>query len=178
MAEQAGLLPQLPWVKRNQLHAHAFFSRHSVPCSLNDWSRRVNVAQPRRQQACAIWPVKDWLERRLEIYLFATPGATSTKRELFYGCDASYGDDEDDKDSAKNRLLTRQGKLCAGPSEKVDKILSVYNYIKAWPKIPTEELHASSVERPGHEHMRWLLHTRIIPKTAACVENGTWGCAT
>ncbi len=41
----------------------------------------------------------------------------------------------------------------------------MYNYIDAWGKIPIEELHASSVQHPDHESMRWLLHTRRVPKT-------------
>ena len=172
MAWQAGLRPLMPWVKRAMLHSHAFFSRYSVPCSLNDWSRRTSAAQPRRQKACAICAVKDWLERRVEIYLFAAPDAVTTKSELFYGCDVPDNDEEDDTDSPKQRLLAKQGKLCAGPAEKVDRILSVYNYIKDWPKIPAEELHASSVEHPDHKHMRWLLHTRRTPKTTACDEDG------
>ena len=124
MAWQAGLRPLMPWVKRAMLHSHAFFSRYSVPCSLNDWSRRTSAAQPRRQKACAICAVKDWLERRVEIYLFAAPDAVTTKSELFYGCDVPDNDEEDDTDSPKQRLLAKQGKLCAGPAEKVDRILS------------------------------------------------------
>jgi len=175
MAWQAGLRPLLPWVKRSMLHSHAFFSRYSVPCCLNDWSRRVSAAQPRRQQACAICAIRDWLERRVEMYLFTAADGTTTKTNVFYGSNAFGGvhiDEEDEANSPKQRLLTKRGKLCAGPAEKVDKILSVYNYIKDWPKIPAEELHASSIEHPEHRHMRWLLHTRRIPKTEACVEDG------
>ena len=82
------------------------------------------------------------MERRVETYLFAAPDATIAKRELFYECGVSLDNDEDHADSSKKRFLTKQGNLCAGPAEKVDKILSVYNYIRDWPKIPADELHA------------------------------------
>ena len=66
----------------------------------------------------------------METYLFAAPDATIAKKELFYECGVSLDNGEDDADSSKKRLLAKHGKLCAGPTEKVDKILSVYNYIK------------------------------------------------
>ena len=36
-------------------------------------------------------------------------------------------------------------------------------YIEAWPLIPSEELHASSVQHPSHANYRWLLNTRRVP---------------
>ena len=36
-------------------------------------------------------------------------------------------------------------------------------YIQAWPLIPVEELHASSVQHPRYSQYRWLLHTRRVP---------------
>ena len=48
----------------------------------------------------------------------------------------------------------------------MDKILGVQHYIAAWPKIPIEELHASSVQHPHYLSMHWLLHSRRVPKHA------------
>ena len=57
--------------------------------------------------------------------------------------------------------------LCIVDPDEVDKIFGVQHYIAAWPKIPTEELHASSVQHPQHPNMHWLLHSRRVPKHAA-----------
>ena len=42
-------------------------------------------------------------------------------------------------------------------------LLDVERYSKRWPMIPAEELHASSVQHPGHPEWRWLLHSRRVP---------------
>ena len=36
-------------------------------------------------------------------------------------------------------------------------------YHEAFPQIPLEELHASSVQHPQFLHYRWLLHTKRVP---------------
>ena len=54
--------------------------------------------------------------------------------------------------------------LCIAEPDKVDEILGVQHYIAACPKIPIEELHASSVQHPHHPSMRWLLHSPRVPK--------------
>ena len=51
---------------------------------------------------------------------------------------------------------TKKSRLCIGDPDKVNKILGVEHYITAWPKIPIEELHASSVQHPYHPNMRSL----------------------
>ena len=75
------------------------------------------------------------------------------------------GGAEEETETTNTTRLHKQGILCVGPAEKVDKLLSVYNYIRDWPLIPGDELHASSVQHPDHENMRWLLHTRRVPKS-------------
>ena len=53
-------------------------------------------------------------------------------------------------------------------------------YIEAWPLIPREELHASSVQHPKFSEYRWLLNTRRVSVLAtqhdAC-ESGLPRCA-
>ena len=41
----------------------------------------------------------------------------------------------------------------------MDKLLSVREYARRWPKIPKHELWASSVPHPHKPEWRWLLHT-------------------
>ena len=51
--------------------------------------------------------------------------------------------------------------------ELVQKLLDVDRYRQRWPLIPSEELHASSVQHPEHPDWRWLLHSRRVPVEAA-----------
>ena len=46
---------------------------------------------------------------------------------------------------------------------KVHQHLGVEHYPKAMPRIPVEELHASSVQHPRFPTYRWLLHTCRVP---------------
>ena len=73
LAQKAGLRPLLPWVKRSLLQSHAFFHLFSIPGKPNDWNKDVHKAVPRRMEACAICAVKDWIENRSPMYLFAEP---------------------------------------------------------------------------------------------------------
>ncbi len=64
----------------------------------------------------------------------------------------------------------------------INELLDVNKYIEAWPQIPTEELHASSVQHPSHPEYRWLLNTRRVPLQAsssdsAATEHGLPKCA-
>lgn len=45
----------------------------------------------------------------------------------------------------------------------VNTLLSTQTYMQRWPKIPQEELLASSVIHPEPREMVWLLHTRVVP---------------
>ena len=45
----------------------------------------------------------------------------------------------------------------------IDALLDVRKYVTAWPLIPPEELHASSIQHPAHPDYRWLLNTRRVP---------------
>ena len=45
----------------------------------------------------------------------------------------------------------------------VNTLLSTQTYMQRWPKIPQEELLASSVIHPEYREMVWLLHTRVVP---------------
>ena len=186
IAEEAGHTPLLPWAKRNMAQSFQFFRKYSVPNSFNDWTAKAHDStkvQPRQEKACAVCAAKDWLEDRAEVYLFRrATGTTTWKKEVFGNVGAGQGtEDADDggkcvesgsKYSGRNALLIADdGKFCLGPREKVHNLLDVERYKQRWPKIPKEELDASSVERPHDSCMRWLLHTRRV----ACKDGSAIG---
>ena len=128
--------------------------------------------------ACANCAVKDWIEQRVQIYLFAKPNGR-TSRFVNVSSQQVHGESEGiqgyETEESKNNsgepppaascsYYKKDDCLCIGEPDKVDKILGVQHYIAAWPKIPIEELHSSSVQHPHHLCMRWLLHSRRVPK--------------
>ena len=178
-AQKHGLYPLEWWQKRSILGAHAFFQRFSIPgANVNDFCRRIDEAVPRRMEACAICAVKDWIEHRTPVYLFAKPDGRrsrfhfQTSEQGTEECSHVQGSEAEEADnssgasppSASNIWHTKNGHLCIAEPGEVDKILGVQHYIAAWPQIPSEELHASSVQHPHHPSMRWLLHSRRVPK--------------
>ena len=137
MAEQAGLRPLLPWVKRSMLQSHAFFQRYSVPGSCNDWTRKTHEQyQPRGGRACAVCAAKDWIENRYNVFLFATPDGDTSRKAIFYSLAKQASDDLEDTEAKHYTYLTKGGTPYAGPKEEIDKVLTVYKYIEAFPKIP------------------------------------------
>ena len=93
------------------------------------------------------------------MYLFAEADATTN--DMF----GETRNTEEESDSTNVTWLRKNGILCTGPAATINELLSVYNYIRDWNLIPGEELHASSVQHPDYENMRWLLHTRRVPKS-------------
>ena len=187
-AQEHGLHPLEWWQKRAILSSHAYFHRYSIPESHQiDYTRNLDEAVPRRMEACAICAVKDWIEHRYRVYLFAAPDG---KRSYVYkgghsqGRDTSEGiqcyEAEGCNESSDASSLATPGSyykkgncLCIGHPDKVDKILGVQHYSKAWPQIPSEELYASSVQHPHHPNMHWLLHSRRVPKHDSRFNHGS-----
>jgi hypothetical protein len=132
--------------------------------------------EPRRQEACAVCARKDWLEFRYRTYLFQQCSDGGEAMELTEVDEDSAGDDEDSnaKDTRKtkeyreNQLLRdSEGKYYFGDVDQINALLSVDRYRDAFPQIPLEELHASSVQHPQHPEYRWLLHSRRVPVLSA-----------
>ena len=122
--------------------------------------------------------MKDWVEKRFPVYLFAEPTSSTTWAEYLSGRATNppegydHGLDENappgnDEDEPTGTVLLKDGVLCFGPRAEIDALLSVHAYAEDWPKIPVEELHASSVQHPADPQMRWLLHTRRVPTRRA-----------
>jgi hypothetical protein len=192
-AREAGFVSLQPWVKRSMVQSFQFFRLHSVPSSCNDWTfKATETAKPRREEACAVCAVKDWLENRYPVRLFDASTSTTTWNKFFFAIDGGVDEDdhmhdpdgEDDQQSsggahpasdasggahpaAGTLLVDGNGAFCVGPKDKVHAILDVQRYITTWPLIPTAELHASSVQHPDDLGMRWLLHTRRVKCTPA-----------
>ena len=156
-----------------------FFRLHSVPSSFNDYTLKATAqAVRRREEACAVCAVRDWLENRYPVRLFTTASRTTTWKKFFYGvADAANEDGEDecrshsteDEDASGgphpascSLLIDGESNFCVGPKEKVHALLDVERYIQEWPLIPIAELHASSVQHPDDRSMRWLLHSRRV----------------
>ena len=175
-AREAGMQPLLPWLKRQMAQSFQFFRFFCAPGSQNEWTSKTHsTAVPRREEACAICACKDWLNKRFEVYLFKeATGTTTWARHLRYADNdeelfgEEHGEDprkSSDFQPAQGGLLVEEsGAFCVAPKDKIHKILNVERYIKKWPLIPQAELHASSVQHPDDNSMRWLLHSRRVER--------------
>ena len=173
-ARKAGLTELQPWVKRSMVQNFQFFRKHSVPSSCNEWTHKATrEAKPRREEACAVCAVKDWLENRFPVLLFTEATGTTTWSKFFFATgedDGGHADPEEECSSSSDGkhlardvlLVDDNGTFCAGPRDKVNAILAVERYESTWPLIPAAELHASSVQHPDDLSMRWLLHNRRV----------------
>jgi len=54
----------------------------------------------------------------------------------------------------RGRLLKDEDGSYVINAHKLNELLNVNKYIEAWPLIPTEELHASSIQHPSHPEYR------------------------
>ena len=93
------------------------------------------------------------------MYLFAQPDSIAIDSE------------QEEEENTVQRYF-KNGLRCIGNPERFDELLGVQHYIASWPKIPVEELHASSVQHPRHPHMRWLLHSRRVPTSPPTEQDG------
>ena len=124
----------------------------------------------RQRIACGICAVQVWIEDGFPCHLWKEcPADILDSAAAAASDDNSAGSDdsvEKGPSAAKRRNKPRY--LCdetgyyIGDEATVNKLLAVENYIRDWPRIPREELHASSVQHPRHADYRWLLHTRRV----------------
>ena len=85
--------------------------------------------EPRREEACAVCAVKDWLENRHQVYLFQeATGATTWRHRYFHAADDEEMDADEDgeghracdnaKPAARGNLLVQDdGTFCFGPKQ-------------------------------------------------------------
>ena len=132
----------------------------------------------RQLVGCATCAKVSWIENCFPCYLFQDcPDALRPRDEN----DADDTDDEaasdierhqreESSDEEAHATEQRRGRLLKDENgfyvidpHKIHELLDVNKYSEAWPLIPKEELHASSVQHPSHPEYRWLLNTRRIP---------------
>ena len=78
----------------------ASFRRFSVPCSFNDWTHRTLAEyRPRCEKACAVCAIKDWVEHRAKVYLFAESNSKTTLAKYFYHGDQDTSASMNDNDA-------------------------------------------------------------------------------
>jgi len=81
---------------------------------------------------------------------------------------------DDSSNEERPAIEQRRGKLLKDEdgfyvidAHAINELLDVNKYIEAWPQIPKEELHASSVQHPSYPEYRWLLNTRRVSVQAS-----------
>jgi hypothetical protein len=152
-AQQQGLTSLLPYVKRHLVQAASFFLAYSVPSTMClGWRHpdSLAVARPRCEVACVVCACKDWLENRFPVHLWKEATDAKPVGEIIHG-------------PGSTQLLVHEGSLCFGNRHIINKYLATSLYAALMPRIPQQELYASSVVHPADPAMQWLLHTRRVP---------------
>jgi hypothetical protein len=144
----------------------AHFQQFSGPGAGSNYFANVQEV-PRSETACAICAQKDWREHRFKLNLFSAcpddEGATEAADLNPNSDEECHSDKENHQERERAILLLRRGVYYVQSPEKVNKLLNLNRYSERWLLIPTEELHASSVQHPEHSQWRWLLHSRRVP---------------
>ena len=119
----------------------------------------------RQLVGCVTCARVDWIDEFVPCYLFK-----DCAEELLAQGDSNSEGSADTDDSQKEKTPTGGGALLRDDAgyyvrnaAAIDALLDVRKYSTAWPLIPPEELHASSIQHPTHPNCRWLLNTRRVP---------------
>jgi hypothetical protein len=174
-AEKLHALPALPTDKRRLLQNLTQRLTYSQPAGKSLGRNKVCM---RQRVACGVCALVTWIENAFPCFLFqewteVAPAPETTEEET-EDCDSEANDSEDDGSDAeaphaaqKNKKLLKDANgYYVIDAHRINKLLDVQKYIEAWPLIPREELHASSVQHPNYPEMRWLLNTRRVPVVA------------
>ena len=173
LMDDVGCRPITAQEKRVMVQNFSHFQQFSRPGAKGNTFARV-AEVPRCEAACALCQQKDFIEHRHKLALFSTPpsNAASTFSGNLAQLAAVAADAEEPTcgafepvaGGASQPALLRHGDVhYLQAPERVHALLDVERYSKRWPLIPAEELHASSVQHPGHPEWRWLLHSRRVP---------------
>ena len=129
-----------------------------------------NTVQPgkctmRQIVACATCAYKDWIDDFYPCYLWKDAEAEAADAAEHAGGEESSDEDREAEGRwCRGPRLRDADNFCyLGPADKIHALLDVELYLPVVPLAPPEELHASSVQHPRFEHMRWLLNTRRVP---------------
>ena len=129
----------------------------------------------RQLVGCATCARVSWIDNCFPCYLFQDCPDDLRPQEANDGDSTNReAASEDSGDEEALATEQRRGKLLKDDdgfyvinAHAINELLDVQKYIDAWPQIPKEELHASSVQHPSHPEYRWLLNTRRVPVQAS-----------
>ena len=119
----------------------------------------------RQLVGCVTCARVDWIDEFVPCYLFKDCPEELLAQD---NSDSEASADTDDSDEEKTptggrALLRDDAGYYVRSAADIDALLDVRKYSRAWPLIPLEELHASSIQHPTHPDYRWLLNTRRVP---------------
>ena len=186
-AEQLEAVPLLPPDKRRIIQNFTNALIYSKPAEGHFGRDKVCM---RQRVGCATCAKVSWIENCFPCFLFQDcPDEVRPQTQS----DADSSETEASEEEAaeeevpateqrRGRLLKNENGYYVIDAHAINELLDVNKYIEAWPQIPTEELHASSVQHPSHPEYRWLLNTRRVPVQAAssdpaATEHGRPRCA-
>ena len=187
-AEQLEAMPLLPPDKRRIIQNFTHALIYSKPA--NGHFGRDKVCM-RQRVACATCAKVAWIDSCFPCFLFQDCPEALRPRTQNDADDSEAEEEAADEDTdneapptkqRRGRLLKDENGYYVIDAHAINELLDVNKYIEAWPQIPTEELHASSVQHPSHPEYRWLLNTRRVPVQAssfdaAATEYGLPKCA-
>ena len=119
----------------------------------------------RQLVGCVTCARVDWIDGFVPCYLFKDcPEKLLAQDDSDSEASAGTGDSDDDETPVGGWALLRDDQGYYVPNAAaIDALLDVRKYSQAWPLIPPDELHASSIQHPAHPGYRWLLNTRRVP---------------
>ena len=177
-AEKLESIPLLPSDKRRLVQNFAADLSYCRPAEGHFGRDKVCM---RQLVGCATCARVDWIATFFPCFLFKDcPDSLLPKPDDTDDEESEANISSDEEASAKEQrggklLKDEDGYYVADP-HKIHQLLDVSKYIEAWPLIPIEELHASSVQHPTYPQYRWLLNTRRVPAKES--ENATRACHT
>jgi len=165
-AEQLEAIPVLPPDKRRIIQNFTAALIYSRPAEGHFGRDKVCM---RQLIGCATCARVEWIDHCFPCYLFkeCPESLRPSEKETDDEGETLHNDSGDEETPApeqrRGKLLKDKDGLYVLDAHAIHELLDVNKYIEAWPQIPREELHASSVQHPDHPEYRWLLNTRRVP---------------
>ena len=160
--EQLQDLPMLPAWKRRILANFAQALTYSKPGHGHYGRTKVCM---RQLVGCVTCARVDWIDEFVPCYLFKEcPEELLAQDNSDSEASADTDDPHEEKKRTRAQVLFRDDAgYYVRSAAAIDALLDVRKYSMAWPLIPPEELHASSIQHPTYPSYRWLLNTRRVP---------------
>ena len=171
-AEQLEAIPLLPPDKRRIIQNFTNALTYSKPAEGHLGRDKICM---RQLVGCATCAKVSWIERCFPCHLFQDcPDALRPREDndaddtdVEAAAEDSSNEEAPSIEQRRGRLLKDEDGFYVIDAHAINDLLDVNKYIEAWPQIPREELHASSVQHPSHPEYRWLLNTRRVPVQAS-----------